>query len=399
MGRLHAPECLRDGDDGDPDYPQYGVFPRTSIGGIGIDLRTMTLKDPATFHDYMSYCQPTWTSLYGYMKLYNILRSGKFSDSFLPEGLGVLQQYVHVGFELNNRNSQIIIKSGFQLMRQALPEHRGRGRFINAYVYDNENKMMLRSQAREIGDNTEENTSSNFELVFAAMSGMKRIELVRENKILHSFEIADHTPEVRITAMHISDDRKGKTVKLEWEGHANKGILPSLCFTIRYSNDGCRWKTLLASTRQKSHIVKLDTLPGGDKCRLQVVASAGLRTAFTESELFSVSCKPRLIHVLYPQYGASYQTGSLICLAATAHSASYGNAPKEDIYWSSLKKGFLGTGQQLYMMATETGKDWIEIQVPDGTGKLLSQKVEIIISDEPANEINRQVLVKPCGCE
>ena len=398
LGRKHAPECLPDGDEGDTDYPQYGVFPRASIGGIGIDLRNMTVKDPAIFRDYMSYCSPTWTSLYGYMKLYDILRSGKFSDSFIPEGLGVLQQYLHIGFQLNNRDSKVEIKSGFQLMRQVFQERSGGGGFISAYVYDKENKMMLRSQAREIGDTEEKYGSTNYELVFAAMSGMKKIELVRENKLLHSFEIADYVPEVRITSMQISDSNKGKIAKLEWEGHAEKTLLPALCFTIRYSNDGRQWRTLVASTQKKSHLVRLDNLPGGEKCRFQVMASAGLRTASADSELFSVPCAPRKIYVLDPRPETRYQTGSLISLAATAHSASYGNAPNEEIYWASLRKGFLGTGQQLYMVATEAGKDWIEVQVPDGTGKLLSQKVEIIISDEPVSELKKQDSVKPCGC-
>jgi|GEM_PF-3870871 len=399
MGRKHAPECLSPGDDGDQDYPQYGVFPRASIGGVGIDLRNMDLKNPASTRDYMSYCHGTWTSLYGYMFLYNLLRTGKFSDVFLPDGVGVLQQYSLVVFGINDTSGELNLKRGSQLSGKVLPERTSPGRHIHANIYNEDHRLMLKTAAREIGDGEQQEPESLYELVYADMPGMHHIDLLRDGRVLHSMGIAGQTPKIRIVALAFREQGNEKYVKLQWEGNAPENLCPSLCYTVRYSTDGYKWTSLLASTKNTTMIVSLANLAGGTKCRFQVMASAGLRTAVANSELFEVPCSPRIVYMLSPAPGSVYAPGDLIRLAASAYSASYGNAANEDIYWSSLKKGFLGTGQQLNMVTDSPGKDWVEVQIADGKGNLLSQKVEIIIGDRPIEKPNPTARpAKPCGC-
>jgi hypothetical protein len=63
MGRLHAP-CGNPGSV-DTDFP-YG---NGGIGVYGYDVLTKQFVDPSQYLDFMSYCQPIWTSDYTFAAL------------------------------------------------------------------------------------------------------------------------------------------------------------------------------------------------------------------------------------------------------------------------------------------------------------------------------------------
>ena len=55
----------------DANYPAYEPYDTVnarmaSIGEFGLDVSTGAIYDPAVAKDYMSYCNPQWTSLYHY---------------------------------------------------------------------------------------------------------------------------------------------------------------------------------------------------------------------------------------------------------------------------------------------------------------------------------------------
>lgn len=52
----------------DNGYPQYGSFPRDSIGMYGFD--GSKVYDPSLNHDFMAYCEPSWVSPYTFESLF-----------------------------------------------------------------------------------------------------------------------------------------------------------------------------------------------------------------------------------------------------------------------------------------------------------------------------------------
>jgi len=71
-GRPHSP-C---GTPGDPAYPAYEPYdpagtPTASVGEYGLDISNGSIKSPATYKDFMSYCGPRWVSLFVYGRLTN----------------------------------------------------------------------------------------------------------------------------------------------------------------------------------------------------------------------------------------------------------------------------------------------------------------------------------------
>jgi hypothetical protein len=63
LGRPHSPGCGAGGADG--SYPHAGG----KIGHWGLDVPSLTLKSPDTFHDFMTYCGPDWISDYVFEKI------------------------------------------------------------------------------------------------------------------------------------------------------------------------------------------------------------------------------------------------------------------------------------------------------------------------------------------
>jgi hypothetical protein len=70
MGRNHA-SCGGAGGP-DPSYPYSGG----SIGIWGLDLRTLELKDPATYYDLMGYCDPDWVSDFNWSGMISYREAG-----------------------------------------------------------------------------------------------------------------------------------------------------------------------------------------------------------------------------------------------------------------------------------------------------------------------------------
>lgn len=69
MGRNHAPCGGAAGAD--PSYPYAGA----KIGSWGYDAVSKQLKNPATFVDLMSYCQPEWVSDFNYKRVQTYLET------------------------------------------------------------------------------------------------------------------------------------------------------------------------------------------------------------------------------------------------------------------------------------------------------------------------------------
>jgi hypothetical protein len=66
-GFIHTP-CGNAGGT-DANYPTYEPYGSASIGEYGLDIRNGNTFDPNTARDYMSYCNPTWMSLYQHRRL------------------------------------------------------------------------------------------------------------------------------------------------------------------------------------------------------------------------------------------------------------------------------------------------------------------------------------------
>ena len=85
MGRSHA-SCGGAGGP-DPSYPYAGG----SIGIWGVDVRTLELKDPATYYDLMGYCNPDWVSDFNWSAMISYREGGPLNTASRSVGQSVGQ--------------------------------------------------------------------------------------------------------------------------------------------------------------------------------------------------------------------------------------------------------------------------------------------------------------------
>jgi hypothetical protein len=137
-------------------------------------------------------------------------------------------------------------------------------------------------------------------------------------------------------------------------------------FFVRYTPDGGRsWLAVDAGLACESCSVDLAVLPGGENCRLQIIASTLLETATAETPPFQVERKPRKAVVAGPP-GLREERGPLVELVGAVHSPD-GLTGEDDLVWSSSGRGVLGRGYCL-VSGLAPGLHLITLAAPDGTG-------------------------------
>lgn len=304
-----------------------------------------------------------------------------FADQYSDQPAGEKKQvnYYHLNFHRDHLQQQVMLKSAFHLYQEEPAASLQKKSSIRAYFYSNENVLMYSGYASLGLDQPTEKTVSAFQLSFPFMENMQRIQLVENNYSIGEFYIAPTAPQVYITGIDFREEAENHFLHIGWEGSVAGYCQPGLVYAVRYSADGFLWQTLLADTHTNCYQVNTNQLPGGSACRVQVIASAGLRTSVAESYHFTLPVKPRILCWMYPAPQSAYAAGSPVYLAATAYSSNFNNALPGEITWTSLKHGYLGTGQQLTVTHLSRGKDWIQVHIPDGLGNLLTKQVEISI--------------------
>jgi hypothetical protein len=142
-----------------------------------------------------------------------------------------------------------------------------------------------------------------------------------------------------------------------------------LTYILRYSNDdGESWRAVTSGLTEPNYTVNLALLPGGERCRVQVVASAGIRTAVAESPPFAVPVKPARAHILSPADGTVIAEGDRLELRGIGFSPDFGTTDFQDMVWSSHRDGLLDLGYDIVVNSLSPGRHRLELTVPDGLG-------------------------------
>lgn len=122
---------------------------------------------------------------------------------------------------------------------------------------------------------------------------------------------------------------------------------PATEFRIRYSHDACRtWIPVVLRTTSLSVSVDVDELPGGDQCRVAVVATNGIRSTTVESEPFRVPVKPCRSLIQRPSGDVELSTEE-VDLLGNGWWLEEATAELDELSWRSDVDGELGRGRRL----------------------------------------------------
>ncbi len=392
LGRPHAPGCLPSADTGDQNYPQYNGFSRASIGECGIDSRSFALFDPQTTSDYMSYCTPAWTSPYGYNQILTALQSGNFSSAIAfersPGEIPQEAEYHYLSFQVHGRNreqARVVVTSSFHIPRP-LPLINPRPSGVSVELLDGEDGFLYGGSCESEAHIDENVPFESLRVFFPHFHELQRIKLVRGGSVLAEYEVAEKPPSV--TAVKIATEEN--LIRLKWKGDSDEGVAPGLEYGVRFSPDGKKWRPVVAATVDNEVVLDTDLLPGGDHCRIQIVASAGFRTTVHEIKTFSLPTKPRVAYIASPKADAEYEAGQPITFSGTGFSPDFGNSKPDEIVWTSLSLGQLGVGQSFTTTELPVGHHWVTMHTPDGADALATKSVAVRV-------VPRKVRCPDCG--
>jgi hypothetical protein len=118
-----------------------------------------------------------------------------------------------------------------------------------------------------------------------------------------------------------------------------------LQFLVFYSHtDGQTWQPANLPLEDRELELDFDQLPGGERCRVKVLATDGANTTEVESGTFRVAEKGLRATILAPEDGATFPLGQAIWLRGQGFHLEEQRPELEDLTWTSSIDGELGSG-------------------------------------------------------
>lgn len=128
-------------------------------------------------------------------------------------------------------------------------------------------------------------------------------------------------------------DEVNHTLSLAWDG--SDADNDPLLFTVQFSPDnGSTWQTLAVHDPGLSFATALALLPGGDACRIRVIATDGLNTTMAVSDAFVLAKHAPFITVAGLVDGQHLAYGTAASVRAFAYDAEDGSIDRRTLHWS-----------------------------------------------------------------
>jgi hypothetical protein len=137
---------------------------------------------------------------------------------------------------------------------------------------------------------------------------------------------------------------------LQWAGHDSEH---PMTFFVRYSHNDRNWARPGVNLRANDYYLDLREMPGGKRCRAEVIATNGYRTSYASTRHFEVPTKP-------PELLLEHNEGPI--LFAQGFSREHGPITGDQITW--LADGnVVGTGGTLDVRALTAGTHDISVRL------------------------------------
>lgn len=410
FSRAHAP-CGNPGGP-DPNYPVYGSYPSASIGEFGLDTSNLTVFNPASTYDFMSYCGPVWVSPYTYVALKNAVVTGLGGAPAHPDRAGsrnVAGDYLFLNFRVHKRGKVELLNS-FHLYTDHPPTETGERTDIGCDLLGEDGNVIESHHCQMTNPHMDQESSyQDFHEAIRWNDKCASIAFTRSGQIFDTLDVSNSAPVASFTGTK-QVERATKAVaavadgsavangagtptalstnllRLEWNikqpvaagaarASARGAKAPKEPVTetpthalLRYSNDGgTNWRVVATDLTNDSHVVNLNQLPGGDQCLFQLVAASGVRTSLTTTKPVAVPIKPRKAYILSPDKSQStYAKGQDVVLLGGGFSPDFESSNFDDVVWTSDRDGLVGAGYQVITNSLSSGRHRIQISLPDG---------------------------------
>ena len=363
LDRKHAP----DAPGYDPNFPHYGNYPWGSIGEYGFDVWTSEVHDPNYVRDFMSYDWPKWISPFTFMALRNTI-ADRFGDdtarlSALRNSFALeRQEQLFLSFRVH-WDGKVDIKSGWQLPARPRQSDGSPYADVICELLDSSGEVLVSHRCRQRGPHDERSLPfADYREVIPWVDSADSIRFRRGSDVLHVHTIESSAPSLHLGKSAVRSAARGKT--LSWRASHSQGN--SIKYLVRYSvDDGEHWRVVGVAQDRPECRLDFKSLPGGEHCAIQVVASSGIRTSVAQTKRFMVPRKGRVASIL----GADVLADGRLRLRGGAFSPDFGLSDADDTTWTSNLDGHLGQGLNLITEGVlAAGMHEITVSAPSGDG-------------------------------
>jgi hypothetical protein len=198
----------------------------------------------------------------------------------------------------------------------------------------------------------------------------------------------------QVTLRELSLTRDEPTIVLKWRPPTEVEGVHSvhwesrgedLFYVLHYRHAEDRtWQPISLRTTATSMAIDFDRLPGGENCRLAVVASNGVRNARAETAPFAVPVKAVIPLIIAPADGESYAAGVPIAFRGQGFDLQTGSTD-EEITWASSLDGIFGRGRAVDAGGLTVGEHEIELTA-GRRPKQGSARIKIRVMPSPATD-------------
>jgi len=222
--------------------------------------------------------------------------------------------------------------------------------------------------------------------------GTSAIVIKKGDDILKEVRKTPNAPTVTVEYPNGGEAIDGE-VEIQWRAEDLDG--DNLYYSVLYSYDGGEtWIADALELNETSYTLDVSKLPGGNKCKIRIIATDGFNTAIDDSDnFFSVTDKPPLASIDSLSEGDTYQLGEEVKLQATAYDLEDGFTDL-NIEWSSNIDGILGYGEELHLTELSPGRHIITLRVTDSTGKPMEKRIAINITKSSQISVLEHTLCK-----
>ena len=301
FGLPHSPcdmtSCPTQPANSDSNYPQYGNYPRGSIGEFGFDPMNNVVYDPASSFDFMSYAGPAWMSPYNYARLLQAGGgpTGETSASFAASALTsavvsrppgntplgdfnpVPMEYLHLRLTIHrDRTVEREHSFHFSRLRGGNCGHRTE---YAAEILDADGRTLI---CVPLGCSCNLCRPNCYPVIIRDRipmpegAAMLRVWEGREKKIYE--EAIPDPPHVQLK----SKTRTSEGLALKWEAKSDSSA-KDLQYILQYEDRPGIWRGIAPRTAETKLVIPWDFIRRRKQLHIRILASSGVATgAFDE---------------------------------------------------------------------------------------------------------------------
>ena len=364
--------------------PAYYHLPNTNYRGLAV-------IDPNEIYSIMSYChhnadsvnQGQWMDAYHHQAIIKFLSrlEGPYYTFETVAASDLISGIIN--FSTDGRVSNVLFEPIFSRPRFSKLTNPGE---FNLEL-SNEFGSVVRSISFAIDGNhhgqaLNSQSKADFSLIISDPPDYSSLAVVKDGEKVAEMNRSLNAPILAVFGVSPNEIySRDEVINIRWSGSDADG--DTLVYRLFYSTDGGEnYQVLSLETEDTSLSLQANDLPGSEKFRIGISASDGMRSAFTETPVFSVIGKRPEVEIVNPSFDSVFSAEQVIVLEAFGYDAENGYLGPSAFNWHSNIDGSLGAGKLATILASELslGAHTITLTATDTDQMSSTASVDIIVT-------------------